>query len=387
MANIHIRGPLLTQSGYGVHSRQIFKWALLRGHNITAEVTPWGITPWYISADQCEGLVGEIMKRTSPLKGQPDISIQIQLPNEWTPGLGKKNIGVTAGVETDICSQAWVTACTKMDKVIFPSRFAMSTFVNSGCSPKKLAVVSESFYDTCIDETVDGTDVNLQNVTTEKNFLMFGQITGSNSQLDRKNTFDTIKWFVEKYQNKPYGLVIKTNHGTNCKLDKRITKAKLKKIISQIRPDNSKVKVYLLHGSMSEKEVAGLYKSDKLTALISATRGEGFGLPLLEAAACGLPVVATNWSGHKDFLDLGKWFRVQKKLIDVHPQKIDGNIFVPGSRWAQADSKDFCSKIDKLLANEKKARINAADLRNKIIKKFSFESIMPQYDKVIGEIK
>lgn len=384
MANIHIRGPLLTQSGYGVHSRQVFRWALNAGHNITVEVTPWGITPWYISPDQCNGLVGEIMKRTSPVTNKPDLSIQIQLPNEWTPGFGKKNVGVTAGVETDICSQAWVNACTKMDKVIFPSRFAMTTFVNSGCSPKKLCVVHESFYDACLDDTISEDDVNLKDVTTEKNFLLFGQISGANSQLDRKNTFDTIKWFVEKYHDKPYGLIIKTNHGTNCKLDKRITRSKLKKIIDQIRPENSKLKVYLLHGSMSEKEVAGLYKSDKLTALISATRGEGFGLPLLEAAACGLPVIATNWSGHKDFLDLGDWLSVKKKLVNVPAQKIDGNIFIPGARWAQPDAKDFCKKIDNLLANEDKARNNAKILQEKIAEKFSFESLIKEYDKAVG---
>ena len=50
MANILIRGPLLTQSGYGVHSRQVFSWAESRGHNVYAEVTPWGMTPWYINS-------------------------------------------------------------------------------------------------------------------------------------------------------------------------------------------------------------------------------------------------------------------------------------------------------------------------------------------------
>tara|TARA_B100002019_G_scaffold135269_1_gene116612 strand:- start:9071 stop:10246 length:1176 start_codon:yes stop_codon:yes gene_type:complete len=383
MAKIHIRGPLLTQSGYGVHSRQIFRWALSRGHDITVEVTPWGITPWYISGTECNGLIGEIMARTKPIETKPDVSIQIQLPNEWTPGIGKKNIGVTAGVETDICSQSWVQACMKMDKVIFPSRFAMATFINSGCSPKKLCVVSESFYDSCL-EDVGEDAVKLDNIVTSKNFLMFGQITGADSQLDRKNTFDTIKWFVQKYHDKPYGLIIKTNHGTNCKLDKNITKAKLSSLIKEIRPEDSKLKVYLLHGSMSENEVAGLYKSSKLTALISATRGEGFGLPLLEAAACGLPVVATNWSGHKDFLDLGKWFKVKKSLVNVHPHKIDGNIFVPGARWAQPDAKDFVKQIDLLLKDEKKARSNARELQEKIATEFCFSKLAEDYDQEIG---
>ena len=104
MANILIRGPLLTQSGYGVHSRQIFRWAHSRGHNISVNLTPWGITPWYVNKFSLSGMIGEIMKATNPASTPPDISFQVQLPNEWDPNLCRHNIGVTAGVETNICN-------------------------------------------------------------------------------------------------------------------------------------------------------------------------------------------------------------------------------------------------------------------------------------------
>ena len=377
--------PISTRSGYGARSRDFVR-ALIEARpewDVQILSQRWGNTPMdALVPGEDDDLLSKIIMKKEDRK--PNVWIQITVPNEFHP-VGDYNIGVTAGVETDICSQPWVQACMKMDKVIFPSRFAMTAFVNSGCSPKKLCVVSESFYDSCLDD-INEDVVNLDNVVTSKNFLMFGQITGADSQLDRKNTFDTIKWFVQKYHDKPYGLIIKTNHGTNCKLDKNITKAKLSSLIKQIRPEDSKLKVYLLHGSMSEKEVAGLYKSSKLTALISATRGEGFGLPLLEAAACGLPVVATNWSGHKDFLDLGKWFRVNKSLVNVHPHKIDGNIFVPGARWAQPDAKDFVKQIDLLLKDEEEARSNARQLQERIATQFCFTKLAEDYDQEIGAI-
>ena len=97
-----------------------------------------------------------------------------------------------------------------------------------------------------------------------------------------------------------------------------------------VRELNLSVPVYLLHGAMSDDEIAGLYRNDKIKALVAPTRGEGYGLPLLEAAASGLPVMATNWSGHKDFLNTGKWINFDYRLQDVAKQKIDNNIFAAG---------------------------------------------------------
>ena len=92
-----------------------------------------------------------------------------------------------------------------MDKVIVPSRFSKQTFVN--CGYDKIDVISECFYDACADDYVTGHEVDnfLTNIKTKKNFLVLGQITGPDSSTDRKNTYDTIKWFLEAFANKPYG--------------------------------------------------------------------------------------------------------------------------------------------------------------------------------------
>ena len=382
MANILMRGPFLTQSGYGVHARQIFKWAHSRGHTINCAVTPWGITPWYLNADYCEGLIGEIMQSTSPPTAPPDVSIQVQLPNEWDPNLCSKNIGITAGVETNICSPKWVEACKRMDAVVFPSKFSAQTFIN--CGYENGTVISETYYPTCLDDPL--TLPQVENVPTEKNFLMFGQMTSLDSTLDRKNTVDTIKWFLEAFKNDHVGLFIKTNSGTNCKMDYRVTKRSLRNLISAFRPRNCKARVYLLHGAMTEREVASLYKSSKIIGLVSATRGEGFGLPLLEAAVSGLPVVATDWSGHKDFLDLGEWLKVEKSLTQVPNAKIDGNVFVPGAQWAQPDSKDFSKKLKALYKNEDFYRKKAAEAALKIQESFAFEKMCSDYDALLERI-
>jgi len=84
MINVLIRGPILTQSGYGVHCRQVFKW-LQEKENVVIWVQPtaWGMTPWYVDSTELGGLIGEIMKCTKELNFKPDVSFQVQLPDEW----------------------------------------------------------------------------------------------------------------------------------------------------------------------------------------------------------------------------------------------------------------------------------------------------------------
>lgn len=383
MKKVLLRGPVLTQSGYGVHCRQIARWLLTRSDvDLKVQAMPWGETPWLINPDIGDGLVGKIMNRTiDPTGAKFDVSVQLQLPNEWDPNLGHKNIGVSAVVETDRCNPAWVDACNKMDHIVVPSRHAANSLTNTGAVTKPLSIIPESFDDSILGPQ----DPNIFKFSTSFNFLLFGQVTGNNPQNDRKNIFNTVKWFCEAFSEDPeVGLVIKTNAGRNTRIDQQIVLKMLYNVIQSCRK-GMYPRIHLLHGDLSDMEVAALYKHPSIKALISLTRGEGFGLPTLEAAASGLPVIATGWSGHLDYLNQGKFINVSYQLQEVHPSRIDNQIFVRGLRWAEPSEEDFKKRIAKFKASPEIPQKWAQDLSSTLLKTHCFSAISEQYDALLGK--
>ena len=167
----------------GTHARQIFRWLLTRTDvEVKAAIVPWGMTPWMINPEMENGLIGEIMNRSelgSDGFSHYDLSIQVQLPNEWDPNLAKKNIGVSAFVETDRCNPAWVECCNRMSHVIVPSEFVAGVIKESGNCMVPLSVIPECYYDEISDEALP--DFKLD-VSTSFNFLVFGQFTGKSTR-------------------------------------------------------------------------------------------------------------------------------------------------------------------------------------------------------------
>jgi glycosyltransferase involved in cell wall biosynthesis len=384
MRSVLIRGPLLSISGYGTHTRQLYKWLENYNCKITTQILPWGITPWYINTEIDNGLIGRIMSNSSPPEQPPDISFQLQLPNEWDSSLAKFNVGISAFVETDVCNPEWLNCCNKMNHVIVPSEHIKSTIKNTGVVTTPVTVVPEAFYDELLkEEPTANLDLNL---STDFNFLMFGQITGDNPYNDRKNTFFSIKWLCEEFAGDPnIGIVLKTNHGTNTTIDRKIVTNQMSALLNEVRI-GPYPKFYLLHGMMTPDEMYSVYHNPKIKGLVAPTRGEGFGLPLLEASVARLPVLATNWSAHKDFLNQGNWIKFEYDLKEIPDSKKDGQIFMPGSKWAEVREQDFKKKVSKFRKNSDKPQEWAIDLREKLIKSHSQEAISRHYHKVFGDL-
>ena len=387
MKTVLIRGPLLSQSGYGVHARQVARWlfrvaAEKHQLDISTELLGWGKTHMLVDPEAEDGLVGQILQSSSNKKNFYDMSFQIQLPNEWNAFAANFNVGITAGVETDKCNPAWIDCLNRMDLIIVPSEFTKQTFLSTGEVTVPILVIPESFPDAFLAEKAPKLDLPLE---TKFNFLVVGQVTGNNVDNDRKNLPYTIKWLADTFADQPdVGIVLKTNAGAQTQLDKRNVQSIFSKMLSEIiSPTAVGPKFYLLHGHMTDEEMYGLYTHQDIKAFVSFTHGEGYGLPTLEAAACGLPVIATNWSGHLQFLKHGKFIPVDYTLSEIHPSRVDNQIFIKETKWAVPHEADAKQRLKKFHKSSSMPRDWAKDLQVKIRENYCFEKVGAIYSEAL----
>lgn len=387
MKTVLLRAPVLTMSGYGVHARQVARWLFEQEEaldlDITVEPLNWGHTGWLTDVDAEDGLVGRVLQAADNTKPFYDVTIQLQLPNEWNPMLGAFNVGITAGVETDRCNPGWIDAVNQMNLVIVPSEFTKSSFFASGNVSTDIVVVPESFVDEVKNQDNCSIDLNLE---TKFNFLVFGQVTGNNPENDRKNLAYTIKWMAEALADRPdVGVIVKSNLARNTKIDRLASTNMFAKLIHEVKVGLGP-RFYLLHGNMKNKEVVGLYKHPTVKALVSLTHGEGFGLPILEAAACGVPVIAPDWSGHMEFMKHGRFLKLEHKIAPIHESRVDNHIFVPGAQWAYPIEQDAKKRLVKFVDAPAVPKQWAMELKEKLLKSYDFEAISAQYSKIFKPV-
>ena len=368
-------------SGYGVHSRQVFQCLYdNKDIDLTVECLNWGMTPWMLNQNYEQGVIGEIMKCSRKIEPPYDVTFQLQLPDEWDPNLGNFNVGMSAFVETDRCSPKWIEACNKMNHIIVPSNFTKSVVKNSGILTTEISVIPEWFNDNLSDATELNYDFD-----TKFNFLVVAQLNSQNPPDDRKNIFNTLKWLCESFENnKDVGIVLKTNSGKGTTIDKKITENIMKQIATVVGKKEFP-RIYLFHGNMSKEEMAGFYKHENIKVMASATRGEGYGLPLVDAAASGMPVIATNWSGHLDFLK-NKFIKVNYDMVKIRKEKVDNRIFLEGLSWAEPSEDHFKQQALSAYRDFDNHKKKAKDLQKEVNVLFSKESIKKQYNNLFQKI-
>lgn len=388
MKSILLRAPLLTGSGYGVHARQIARWLFEKEEELDLEIYTdllrWGNTPWLVDRDAENGLVKKILNASTTSKPKYDITIQVQLPNEWNPQLGDFNVGVTAAVETDKCNPQWVAACNQMSVIIVPSEFTESVLRNSGPINTPIVVVPECFPDAVLKETL-AEEVKLD-LKTKFNFLVVGQLTGNSFETDRKNIPNLIKYFRKAFEKDgdDVGVIIKTSTVLNSELDRQHTVNTFAQILKATElPNGGGPTFYLLHGNMSEDEMNSLYRHKDIKAYVSLTRGEGWNLSCLEAAATGMPVISTNWSAHTEYLKDVKWLPVLCKLVPIHESKVDNQIFLKGTQWAEADQINFIEKVRKFRGAPTLPKQWALDGAVKLKEKYCYKAVADKYDETL----
>lgn len=171
----------------------------------------------------------------------------------------------------------------------------------------------------------------------------------SRSSWSRKNPEGAVRAFRAAFGSSPTARLV-------LKLGGRVQE--LRAIEESLGDLLSGDNIEIVRGHLDEAGIAALYRNADV--LLSLHRAEGYGLPMNEAMAHGVPVVATGWSGNLDFMDESDSCLVPYKLVPVS----DVSAIYSGSRWAEPDL-DAAAQALRRLADDPSlyARLAAAAYR------------------------
>jgi hypothetical protein len=389
--------PIDTYSGYGARSRDIVK-AIIELDKYDIKILPqrWGSTPFGFIKDNPEWEFLNTYFLTSPqLPAQPEIWMQITVPNEFQP-IGKYNIGCTAGIESTIAPAEWVEGCSRMNLILGSSEHTIKVLRDSKFEKRDQQTNQTVGY---IEWKGDG-EVIFEGANTEVYkpdskpcmidfnikedfaYLFVGHWMQGQMGEDRKNVGLLVKAFYETFKNKSKkpALILKTTQVGASYMDRDEILKKINIIKASVKSNNLP-NIYLLHGEFTDEEMNSLYNHSKIKAMVSLTKGEGFGRPLLEFSLTNKPIITTNWSGHTDYLNPEFTTLLQGQLTNIHPSAAN-NMLLKEAQWFNVDYGHVGHYLKDVFENYKgyadKAKRQGFHSRSK----FSFNNMKEKLDNI-----
>lgn len=384
--NVLFKGPVINRSGYGYTADLLFHAFKSYPHfNLLCLPTPWGNCQLRTLIQPGDDLIKASIPKSINIQ-QPHIFIYLGLPHHEKPQGSIFNIGISAGVETSEAPDSMMIGLNQWDLNLTCSEFTKQVYLNSKVKPTKpIEVVPWSFSNEFLKTGSNSKiDEAFSKIPTTENFLVVGQITNGSVALDRKNIAKLIQTFCHTFKGRPHkpGLILKVNGVGFSKMDQYQTEDRLKEIKNTI-PDND-VSISLLHGELNNDEMSAVYNNPKVIAHLSFSRGEGFGLPLLEASLSSKPIFAPNHSGHLDFLK-DKFQPLTGSLVEI-PEPAISEWFIKGSKWFEVDPAKASEQLLKFFYEDRTKAVNqAVELAAINLKQYTVDNFNHRIHKLLDK--
>jgi len=279
--------------------------------------------------------------RSRRIDGTPRLAVVYGQGDVFERARGRRRIGYTM-LEVDGFPKEWVRQANLMDEVWVPSEFNRRTF--QACGLKQpiqvipLGVDSDYFHP----------DINgVRNPNGEYVFL-------ANFEWgERKEPWLLLKTFNRVFGGRENVRLIAKINNRDPGID---LAAELRKL--DLQSSGGRIS-YIINREFPYYQLGSLYRS--VDCYVSAGRGEGWDMPLMEAMACGLPSIATDWGAHQEFCHAGISFPLAVRGTIPAKAKCP---YYDGFSWADPDGEHLAHLLRHVYENrETAARVGQAAAR------------------------
>ncbi|WP_373061806.1 glycosyltransferase [Gemmatimonas sp.] len=266
--------------------------------------------------------------------------------------------------ETDSLPAHWIERCNERDELWLPSQFNRETFAEAGVRTPSIIVPGG------IDTTRYHEDITPLSVPGLR-----GTVFLSVFEWRYRKGWDVLlrAWANAFEPDEDVTLLLRTY--PSSKSDGRDQQTVIESAIDEFlqtkcgKSRHQVAPIVALTETLPDSALPSLYAVAH--AFVLPTRGEGWGRPLMEAMASGLPVIATRWSAHLEFMnDANSLLLDSEGLEEITDPTLP--LYV-GQRWASPSAEHCTTLLRRVHADREGARAIGAAARADMAANWTWE--------------
>ena len=350
--------PILDYSGYGEASRHDVKSLVGAGVNITIEA------PGYTREKADYGALGQLCTNLIDKKIGYTVKIIHTTPNVYPQFFEKDKYHIGRVFwETDCLPKEFAMQVQLCDEIWTGSQFGVEAIKKAGIT-KPIYIVPEA-----IDTDIDIDNIrpyHVENQETYKFYSIFEWIERKNPQAlltaywqeftKGENVSLTLKTYRNDFMKKNYG-----------DIEGQIRLAKKQLLYDKYAP------VYIYKHLMNREHIYRFHKT--FDCFVSAHRGEGWGIPQMEAMLLEKPVISTDLGGIHESMNKDQALLVPHKLVPIRGQVRNKNWYTQDMKWGEVNIKALRKAMRWMYENQKEGNKMGKNGRKLVLRKFSTKAV------------